>query len=434
MNEFLKDKKVYIYTLGCKVNQFESDAMLEALLEAGCIRFDETDKDDIPDVCIINTCSVTNMADKKSRQIIHRLRRMNPDAIVVATGCYVQSSSDELLKDGSADIIIGNNRKKDLIRLLNDYSEGRDIKDNLIDVNKDPEFEDLKINIPENHTRAYLKIQDGCNNFCSFCIIPYVRGRIKSKPAREVIDESKVLAANGVKEIILTGIDLSSYDDSGMDLADISCRIAEIPEIERVRISSLEPRRITKDFMEKISSNPKICPHFHLSLQSACDRTLKSMNRKYTIDEYMAACEMIRSYYDRPALTTDVIVGFPGETDEDFEITVHNLEKLNLYEMHVFKYSRRKGTVADKMPDQIDERIKNQRSDKLLEMVERHKQAYEESFRGENVNVLIEEIISINNRKFLRGHTERYLLVDIPIEAVTGNPEDYINTLITTLY
>ena len=431
MNEILKDKIVYIYTLGCKVNQYESDAMLEALMNEGCLRYNPEDSSVLPDIIIINTCSVTNMADKKSRQIIHRMRRLNPDAIVVATGCYVQSSSDELLKDGSADIIIGNNRKKDLIRLLTDYSEGRELKDNLINVNEDPEFEDLRIKIPENHTRAYLKIQDGCNNFCSFCIIPYVRGRIKSKPANEVIEESKELAKNGVKEIILTGIDLSAYNDSGMDLADISCAVAEIPGIERVRISSLEPRKITPLFMEKISSRPEICPHFHLSLQSACNSTLKRMNRKYSIEEYKEACELIRHYYDRPALTTDVIVGFPGETDEEFAETVKNLEDINLYEMHVFKYSRRKGTVADRMPDQVDENIKNERSDTLLHMTERHKAAYEESFKGSEVNVLVEEIIMKDENLYLRGHTERYLLIDIPADTMSGEPEKYINTFVT---
>ncbi len=431
MNEILKDKIVYIYTLGCKVNQYESDAMLETLMNEGCIRYNPEDSSVLPDIIIINTCSVTNMADKKSRQIIHRMRRLNPDAIVVATGCYVQSSSDELLKDGSADIIIGNNRKKDLIRLLTDYSEGRELKDNLINVNEDPEFEDLRIKIPENHTRAYLKIQDGCNNFCSFCIIPYVRGRIKSKPANEVIEESKELAENGVKEIILTGIDLSAYNDSGMDLADISCAVAEIPGIERVRISSLEPRKITPLFMEKISSRPEICPHFHLSLQSACNSTLKRMNRKYSIEEYKEACELIRNYYDRPALTTDVIVGFPGETDEEFAETVKNLEDINLYEMHVFKYSRRKGTVADRMPDQVDENIKNERSDTLLQMTERHKAAYEESFKGSEVNVLVEEIIMKDENLYLRGHTERYLLIDIPADTMSGEPEKYINTFVT---
>ncbi len=431
MNEILKDKIVYIYTLGCKVNQYESDAMLETLMNEGCLRYNPGDSSVLPDIIIINTCSVTNMADKKSRQIIHRMRRLNPDAIVVATGCYVQSSSDELLKDGSADIIIGNNRKKDLIRLLTDYSEGRELKDNLINVNEDPEFEDLRIKIPENHTRAYLKIQDGCNNFCSFCIIPYVRGRIKSKPANEVIEESKELAENGVKEIILTGIDLSAYNDSGMDLANISCAVAEIPGIERVRISSLEPRKITPLFMEKISSRPEICPHFHLSLQSACNSTLKRMNRKYSIEEYKEACELIRHYYDRPALTTDVIVGFPGETDEEFAETVKNLEDINLYEMHVFKYSRRKGTVADRMPDQVDENIKNERSDTLLHMTERHKAAYEESFKGSEVNVLVEEIIMKDENLYLRGHTERYLLIDIPADTMSGEPEKYINTFVT---
>ncbi len=433
--ELLDNKIVYIYTLGCKVNQFESDAMLETLISEGCTKYNPEDSKKTPDICIVNTCSVTNMADKKSRQIIHRMRKLYPNAIVVATGCYVQSSSNELSLDGTADLIIGNNRKKDIVRLLKDYISGADITDNLIDVNKDPEFEDLKVNIPESQTRAYLKIQDGCNNFCTFCIIPYVRGRIKSKSALRVIDEARVLAENGVKEIVLTGIDLSSYNDSGNDLADIACAISEIKGIKRVRISSLEPRKINKTFLDKISSKPEICPHFHLSLQSACNATLKRMNRKYTIEEYKDACSLIRAYYDRPALTTDVIVGFPGETDDEFDETVKNLEEINLYEMHIFKYSRRKGTVADRMPDQVDERIKNKRSDILLNMSERHKKAYEESFIGETVYVLVEEIIENENGVFLRGHTDRYLSVDIPYEDLKKDtacdaPSTYINRII----
>ena len=434
----LKNKKILLYSLGCKVNQYESDAMLEALIKEGCIRYNEASDGNNADeagadICIVNTCSVTNMADRKSRQIIHRLRKQHPNAILAATGCYVQIAGESLLDDGSIDLIIGNNRKIDVARILSEYIETGKINDNYIDVNKDSEFENLIIDKPETHTRAYVKIQDGCNEFCTYCIIPYARGRIKSKKLMDITKEVDTLANNGTREIILTGINVSAYEDSGLGLADVIKRLSKIDGIERIRLSSMDPRIVTKEFMDKVSIIPKFCPHFHLSLQSACNKTLKAMNRKYTIEEYIKACELIRSYYDRPAITTDVIVGFPGETDEDFETTYKNLELLNLYEMHIFKYSRRKGTVADKLPDQIDERIKTERSNQLLQLTDKNKKAFEASFKGEKVNVLVEEIVEINGEEYYRGHTERYILVDIP--ATTLDPaEDYINKIIEFTY
>ena len=424
MSSILYGKKVLIYTLGCKVNQYESDAMLEALLEAGCVRCEE---DDIADICITNTCSVTNMADRKSRQMINRMRKQNPDAIIAATGCYVQIAGDELFDKGLIDFVIGNNRKKDIVRLLEEYISTGTVSDNYIDVNKDPEFENLSIEKPETHTRAYVKIQDGCNEFCTYCIIPYARGRIKSKKLIDITAEVDTLAQNGTKEIILTGINVSAYEDCGLGLKDVIKRLSKIEGIERIRLSSMDPRIVTKDFLETVSKLPNFCPHFHLSLQSACNNTLKRMNRKYTIEEYKAACELIRNYFDRPAITTDIIVGFPGETDEDFEDTYKNLVDLNLYEMHVFKYSRRKGTVADKMPDQIDEQIKTARSDRLLELTAQQKKSFEESFDSETDEVLVEEIVEIDNKKYLRGHTMRYILVDIP---APDNADKYINTIV----
>ena len=424
MSSILYGKKVLIYTLGCKVNQYESDAMLEALLEAGCVRCEE---DDIADICITNTCSVTNMADRKSRQMINRMRKQNPDAIIAATGCYVQIAGDELFDKGLIDFVIGNNRKKDIVRLLEEYISTGTVSDNYIDVNKDPEFENLSIEKPETHTRAYVKIQDGCNEFCTYCIIPYARGRIKSKKLIDITAEVDTLAQNGAKEIILTGINVSAYEDCGLGLKDVIKRLSKIEGIERIRLSSMDPRIVTKDFLETVSKLPNFCPHFHLSLQSACNNTLKRMNRKYTIEEYKAACELIRNYFDRPAITTDIIVGFPGETDEDFEDTYKNLVDLNLYEMHVFKYSRRKGTVADKMPDQIDEQIKTARSDRLLELTAQQKKSFEESFDSETDEVLVEEIVEIDNKKYLRGHTMRYILVDIP---APDNADKYINTIV----
>ena len=426
----LEDKKVLLYTLGCKVNQYESDAMLEALVAAGCKKCEENEN---ADICIINTCSVTNMADRKSRQIIHRLRKQHPDAIIAATGCYVQIAGDDLLENNSIDFVIGNNRKKDIVRLLDEYIRTGNVTDNHIDVNKNTEYENLMIDKPETHTRAYVKIQDGCNEFCTYCIIPYARGRIKSKKLIDITAEVDTLAKNGTKEIILTGINVSAYEDSGLGLADVIKRLSKIEGIERIRLSSMDPRIVKKDFLDIVSKLPNFCPHFHLSLQSACNKTLKAMNRKYTIEEYKEACRLIREYFDRPAITTDIIVGFPNETDEDFEDTYKNLVDLNLYEMHVFKYSRRKGTVADKMPNQVDERIKTERSNRLLELTSKNKIAFEELFKNEKQEVLIEELVTINNKDYYRGHTKRYVLIDIPKESLPelAENETYINRIVT---
>ena len=434
MYENLKGKKVYIYTLGCKVNQYESDAMYERLEEYGCIPLAGSDNEDpssAPDICIINTCSVTNMADKKSRQIINRMRKLSPNAVIIATGCYVQAASEDIIKRGVVDIIIGNNRKSDCARIISDYLDAHKTDDNFIDINKDSEYDDLRLHMPEGHTRAYIKIQDGCNSFCTYCIIPYVRGRIRSRKLSEVVSEINDIVSNGVKEVVLTGINLSSYDDAdvGTSLIDVICKVSEIPGLERIRLGSLEPRVITDEFLSAVQKLPNFCPHFHLSLQSACDNTLKRMNRKYTIAEFIAVCDKIRQYFDRPALTTDVIVGFPGETDEDFEVTFENLRRINFYEMHVFKYSRRKGTVADKMPDQIPENIKNIRSDRLLSLSEQNKQKFEESFMNEPLNILIEEKVTVNDKLFYRGHTERYILIDIPAEYISENYPDIENPI-----
>ncbi|MCR5214487.1 MAG: tRNA (N(6)-L-threonylcarbamoyladenosine(37)-C(2))-methylthiotransferase MtaB [Eubacterium sp.] len=414
MYQNLKNKKINIYTLGCKVNQYESDAMLEELLNHGCIKADENEA---ADIYIINTCSVTNMADRKSRQIIHRMRKQgNPHSVIAATGCYIQASGQELLKDGSLDVIIGNNRKKDVARILSQYLSEGNTSDNIIDINKATEYENTKINKPQTHTRAYVKVQDGCNNFCTYCIIPYVRGRIRSKKLMDIVDEVATLAENGVKEIILTGINISNYQDKDISLTDLIYRISKIQGIDRIRMSSIEPRAITKEFLERVSKIQSFCPHFHLSLQSACNKTLKAMNRKYTIEEYTETVELLRKYFDRPAITTDIIVGFPGETDEDFKTTYENLEKLNLYEMHVFKYSKRKGTIAEKMPDQVDEQIKTERSNRLLELTEKQKKAFEMSFSGQIDKILVEEIVQLDGKKYYRGHTKRYILIDKPIE------------------
>lgn len=427
MYEILKDKRINIYTLGCKVNQYESDAMLQELIKYGCIPVSENEA---ADIYIINTCSVTNMADRKSRQMIHRMRKLNNEALIVATGCYIQATGSELVENGTVDMIIGNNRKKDVARILSEHFSGEEVTDYFVDINKDPDYENLGLVLPQNHTRAYIKIQDGCNNFCTYCIIPYVRGRIRSKKLTDIINEVEYLAENGVKEIILTGINVSNYDDNSLTLADVICRLSTISGIKRIRLSSLEPNIITDDFMKRVSSLDNFCPHFHLSLQSACNKTLKAMNRHYTIEDYASKCSLIRKYFENPAITTDIIVGFPGETDEDFEDTVKNLTEINLYEMHVFKYSKRKGTIAAGLPDQVDERIKTLRSNRLLELTKKKKNEYERLFSNTDQMVLIEEMVEIDNVKYFRGHTTRYILIDIPVEKMIKedeSPKDYIN-------
>lgn len=423
----LQDKKIAFYTLGCKVNQYETDSMMDMLRGEGCevVAFKEN-----ADAYIINTCSVTNMADRKSRQIIHRAKKQSPDAVIVAVGCYVQAAKEELEKDKDIDIIVGNNRKKDIARILDDYFASKTIEDNIIDINNGAEYEEMTLIKPSEHTRAYVKVQDGCNNFCSYCIIPYTRGRIRSRELTDVVNEITGLAKKGIKEVVVTGINLSSYKDSKDNtLLELLVAVSAIEGIARVRMGSLEPRIITENFLEVISNIPKICPHFHLSLQSACNETLKRMNRKYTIEEYIDKCNMLRSYYDRPAITTDVIVGFPGETEEEFNVTKENLSKLNLYEMHIFKYSKRNGTVAATMPNQVSDQVKDIRSNQLLEMAEDNKKAYERSFVGERVEVLVEEYDIVDGNCVVKGHTDRYIAVKYPMDK--GLAKENVNEIIS---
>lgn len=423
----LTDKKVAFYTLGCKVNQYESDGMMDMLREAGAciVSFEEK-----ADVYIINTCSVTNMADRKSRQIIHRAKKNNPDGIIVACGCYVQAAKEQLEKDSDIDIVVGNNRKKDIARILDEYFAGIcGIEDNFIDINATKEYEQMTLIKPSEHTRAYVKVQDGCNNFCSYCIIPYTRGRIRSRELTDVVTEVERLAKNDIKEVVLTGINLSSYKDScDNELLELLVAVSKIEGIDRIRMGSLEPRIITEAFLKTISRIPSVCPHFHLSLQSACNDTLKRMNRKYTIEEYMEKCDMIRKYYDRPAITTDVIVGFPGETDEEFNVTRDNLRALKLYEMHIFKYSKRNGTVAASMPNQVPDQIKDRRSDELFAINEVNKKAFEDSFLGEELPVLVEKSEEVKGKYYLKGHTDRYIFMSKEIES--EEKELYINKII----
>lgn len=404
-------KKAALHNLGCKVNAYETEAMQHLLEEAGYEIVPFTQK---ADVYVINTCSVTNMADRKSRQMLHKAKKNNPDSIVVATGCYVQTSEKEVLNDLSVDIVIGNDRKHDLVRLLDEYSLDS-VNDTVDDINDGKhDFEELFIDQTKEHTRAFIKVQDGCNQFCSYCIIPYARGRVRSRRFENVIAEVERLAANGFKEVVLTGIHLSSY---GVDfkeatgLLELIQAVNAVKGIERIRLGSLEPKIVTEHFASELSKLDKICPHFHLSLQSGCDATLKRMNRKYTTKEYERGCELLRKYFVHPAITTDVIVGFPGETEEEFEQTKAYLEHIHFYEMHIFKYSKRKGTRAAVMPDQIDEQIKAARSEKLIALGHDMSKEFRKFYIGKNEEVLFEEKAVIGDKEYFVGYTKEYVKV-----------------------
>lgn len=426
-------RKAALHNLGCKVNAYETEAMQQLLEEAGyeIVPFQEK-----ADVYVINTCSVTNIADRKSRQMLHRAKKMNPDAVVVAAGCYVQAAGEELKKDAAIDVIIGNNRKKDLVPLLDEYFAGKHVEeDSLIDIGKTREYEALHINKIADHTRAFIKIQDGCNQFCSYCIIPYTRGRVRSRKPEEIMEEIKGLVDKGYREVVLTGIHLSSYglDLDGITLLDLMVKIDKIQGLERVRLGSLEPRIVTEEFTRTLAGLRTICPHFHLSLQSGCDATLKRMNRRYTTEEYEKGCQILRKYFDRPAITTDVIVGFPQETEEEFAQTIEFLKRIHFYEMHVFKYSRRAGTRAADMPGQLTENQKGQRSDVLLKLDQEMSLEYRKSFLGEEKEVLMEEKIVIDGTEYLVGHTREYVKAAIPWEEgkkgamITGTMASMLN-------
>lgn len=404
-------KKAALHNLGCKVNAYETEAMQHLLEEAGYEIVPFTQK---ADVYVINTCSVTNMADRKSRQMLHKAKKNNPDSIVVAAGCYVQTSEKEVLNDLSVDIVIGNDRKHDLVRLLEEYSLDS-VNDTVDDINDGKhDFEELFIDQTKEHTRAFIKVQDGCNQFCSYCIIPYARGRVRSRRFENVIAEVERLAANGFKEVVLTGIHLSSYGvdfEEATGLLELIQAVNAVKGIERIRLGSLEPKIVTEHFASELSKLDKICPHFHLSLQSGCDATLKRMNRKYTTKEYERGCELLRKYFVHPAITTDVIVGFPGETEEEFEQTKAYLEHIHFYEMHIFKYSKRKGTRASVMPDQIDEQIKAARSEKLIALGHDMSKEFRKFYIGKNEEVLFEEKAVIGDKEYFVGYTKEYVKV-----------------------
>lgn len=406
-------KKAALHNLGCKVNAYETEAMQQMLEEAGyeIVPFSER-----ADIYIINTCSVTNIADRKSRQMLHRAKKMNPHSIVIGTGCYVQTAYEQMKEDTSVDILIGNNRKKDLLRIIEEYENEHQVTDACIDINHGrQEYENLNVSRTAEHTRAFLKVQDGCNQFCSYCIIPYARGRVRSRTIADVKKEAEILSENGYQEIVLTGIHLSSFGlDRDESLLTLIEALHGVEGIQRIRLGSLEPGIITDEFASALSKMPKVCPHFHLSLQSGSTSVLKRMNRKYTAEEYAEKCQILRKYFEHPALTTDIIVGFPGETEEEFQETMDFVEKIRFYEIHVFKYSKRQGTVAAGMPNQVSEPIKTVRSGILIEAAERMKQEFVRWYRGKQVSVLFERKTEHEGTLCFEGFTPEYVKVFYP--------------------
>ncbi len=416
-------KKVALHNLGCKVNAYETEVMQQMLEKDGYSVVPFAEK---ADVYIINTCTVTNMADRKSRQMLHRARKQNPDAVVIAAGCYVQAAKEELLSDKGVDIVIGNNRKKDLVNILHRYFEKREKTEAVINLDHTDEYEALFLEKTGTHTRAIIKVQDGCNQFCSYCIIPFTRGRVRSRSLSDVKKEVEILSQRGYKEVVLTGIHLSSYgidfEEDG-SLLSLITMVQSIDGIERIRLGSLEPRIITEDFIKQLSGMNKFCPHFHLSLQSGCDDTLKRMNRRYTTQEYGQKCNIIRNYFSHPAITTDIIVGFPGETEEEFSQTKNFLTQLQLYETHIFKYSKRNGTKAAAMSNQVPDKEKTKRSNIMLKMGQENAGAFRRYYIGKKVGVLFEEKIEYKGQEYWSGFTKEYVKV---LWKTDENPENHI--------
>ncbi len=461
-------RRAALHNLGCKVNAYETEAMGQLLRKAGyeIVPFEEE-----ADVYVVNTCTVTSVADKKSRQMLHRAKKRNPRGVVVAAGCYVQVAADALAEDPAVDLVVGNHEKSELVRILEDFMEEREcvpaqenicqsenipaqplfparkpaLKGKLSDISAAREYEPLSIDHTESHTRAFIKIQDGCNQFCSYCIIPYARGRVRSRAPEEVAAEAETLVNAGYQEIVLTGIHISSYGidlppQRREDLIGLVERLDAIEGLRRLRLGSLEPRIVTEEFAQRLSKLRTVCPHFHLSLQSGCDATLKRMNRHYTTEEYENGCRILRRYFDRPAITTDVITGFPGETEEEFARTEAFIKKIGFYELHVFPYSRRAGTRAAAMPDQVEESVKHARSARLLRLDEEASLAYRKQFLGETREVLFEEKITVDGTEYLVGHTKEYLKAVIPWEEaekgriVRGRLEKMLNQELFVLW
>ena len=416
--------KAALHNLGCKVNAYETEAMQQILEEAG---YEIVPFSEYADVYVINTCSVTNMADRKSRQMLHRAKKQNPDAIVVGAGCYVQTKEAQALVDESIDIVIGNNKKHELVPLLREYEASHRKMACVADINHEKQaYEELSLSRTAEHTRAFIKVQDGCNQFCTYCIIPFARGRVRSRELPDVLQEIRTLAKSGYREVVLTGIHLSSYGvDNGESLLHLIEAVHELEGIERIRLGSLEPRIVTDAFAKRLSELPKICPHFHLSLQSGCDTVLSRMNRRYDTAEYEVGCALLRRYFEHPAITTDVIVGFPGETDEEFETTERYLERIHFYEMHIFQYSRREGTKAAAMPDQGPEAVKKERSEKLLALGHRMSEEFRRYYLGRQVTALLEEEFLYDGKRYYTGYTKEYVKVAVETE------KDLSNTFVT---
>lgn len=425
-------KKAALHNLGCKVNAYETEAMKELLREDG---YEIVNFHDKADVYVVNTCTVTSVADQKSRQTLHRAKKENPDAIVVAAGCYVQTAADKLRKDNYIDILIGNNKKDQLVNKIHEYIKGQEREESIMDVNKGKiSYEALRVNSTGKNTRAFVKIQDGCNEFCTYCLIPYARGRNRFRDIASIKEEVKKFAKNGYKEVVLTGIHLSAFgENEDFGLIDVIESISEVSGIERIRLGSIEPRIITEDFARRVSKIKKFCPHFHLSLQSGCNKILKRMNRKYTKEEFREGCILLRKYFKDPALTTDVIVGFPGETEEDFMESYEFYKDINFYEMHVFKFSKRRGTGAYTMPNQVTNDEKTRRSHILLSLAKKNGREYREKLIGTEVEVLIECKEFINKKFYWTGFTKTYVRVivdskeDLKDRIVSGKAIELLN-------
>lgn len=423
-------KTAAFLSLGCKVNSYETEAMRGLFEVAG---YDIVDFKDIADVYVVNTCTVTNIADRKSRQMLHQAKNRNPQAIIAAVGCYVQAAEDKLLADSAVDLVIGNNKKSDIVSMVERCKDGNNKEELVVNINKEQEYEELNVAAVMEKTRAFIKIQDGCNRFCSYCIIPYVRGRVRSRKEEDILKEIEELVKKGYQEFVLTGIHISSYgtdrveaypeskESSPMPLAELLLKISHIKGIERIRLGSLEPRIITEEFLKTIAGIRQFCPHFHLSLQSGSDSVLKRMNRKYTSEEYYSRVQLINQYFHLPSFTTDVIVGFPGETKEEFQETKDFVAKIGFSHIHVFKYSKRAGTKAADMPNQIPEEVKNLRSNELISLSEDMTEVYINHFKGKIEKVLVEEEIEINGTTYQVGHNERYLKLAVPSKVNHSN-------------
>lgn len=429
--------KVLFITLGCKANQYETNAMEQSFLKSG---YDIANDSDVPDICVVNTCSVTNIAERKSRQMLRRMKELNKKAIVVACGCYSQVGKDELEKMPEVDIIVGVNEKNNIVEIVEKYIKQSEKMEEVSDVMHEKEFQDFGTTTYTELTRAVVKIQDGCDRFCSYCIIPYARGRVRSRDADSILKEIEAISKQGIKEVVLTGIHIASYgkdftdekvkeyrekygykgdyikfdpkDDlhtGGFRLIELLEQIEKVTDIERIRIGSLEPKLINEEFVKRLANLNKICEHFHLSLQSGCNETLKRMNRRYTVEEFEESAKLLRKYFKDVKLTTDIIVGFPGETEEEFNKTCDFLKKIKFYKMHIFKYSIRKGTVAEKMPNQVDGKVKEERSKILIELSNKNEEEYNQELIGKVVDVLFEE----RKKEYFEGHTKNYIMVKV---------------------